>query len=413
LLVVVGLMVALAVIAVAFVPRMAERQNTWRGSDRLQGWLVIARQWAKKDQVATGIRLQLGMNLPNTATPNPAWVTDLQYIQQPADYFVQPWSFASTPPLIRQLQVMLNPATGTNNMAVLESPPGAPAVVPCDFSGGYGMIQTSPGPPPVFAPTLLPSGLSSYTVWPIQAGDYLEIGGGGLVHQISTSASSFFTNTNGNYIKAPPSPIYDCDTFFLTNGLSQTVPLTKNYRIIRGPRIVAGEQGLQLPQDVAIDLSLSRLPATYSTFSPSYVDILFSPTGPVVGSGAVTDKIILFVRDVTKTGLQGDLTLLTINCRSGLIAAQPVDMTTSTTGTTAVVPSAAAVSLTVASTAGIGAGTYVILDPTGPNPETQLVTGVPSATTITLQQANYPHTAPFTVIINPFTFALSPQTSGM
>src|SRR2546427_7500521 len=86
LLVVLALMLVLAALAVAFVPRMNERAKTPRGVSQLQMWLLVARQWAKRDNIPTGIRLQAGRLYPNPAVPNSSFVSDLQYIQQPAPY---------------------------------------------------------------------------------------------------------------------------------------------------------------------------------------------------------------------------------------------------------------------------------------------------------------------------------------
>src|SRR5947209_17332750 len=87
MLVVLALMLVLAALAVAFVPRMNERAKTPRGASQLQMWLLVARQWAKRDHVPTGIRLQAGRIYPTPATPNVNYVSDIQYIQQPGKYY--------------------------------------------------------------------------------------------------------------------------------------------------------------------------------------------------------------------------------------------------------------------------------------------------------------------------------------
>jgi prepilin-type N-terminal cleavage/methylation domain-containing protein len=410
LLVVLGLMLILAALAVAFVPSMAQRQNTWRAADRAQGWLVIARQWAKKDQRPTGLRFQLGTVLPNAATPNPAWVTDVQYIQQPDDIFAQPGLAGGLTPGIRRVTTV----PGSNSSILLERlpanlrppmlPTGAPVppgtIVPGEFSNGYGLIPTPAG----FQP-------NNPTLWPVQVGDYISIpAGDGLVHQI-TSISSF------NYQPADPIPgtsVFEANLLTLNSALINAVNSpTGYYRIIRGPRLLPGEQALRLTQDVAIDLNLSRLPSG-SSYVPGItgaVDVLFGPSGPVVDSTSATDKIILFVRDVTKTSLQGDLTLLTINCRTGYVGSQPVDTSVFTFGQNNLIPPAAPYQLTLAN-GPVAAGTYVVLDADGANPEVQLVQ-VSNGNVIVLGQVNYPHTAPFKVIVNPYNYALDPRASGL
>jgi hypothetical protein len=152
-----------------------------------------------------------------------------------------------------------------------------------------------------------------------------------------------------------------------------------------------GENPLQLPQNVAIDLSTSLAPNTTITpalpsfpgqygniptqtagASPlnltlNYIDILFMPSSPASalgGSNSVgatglsatmtvvqTDpsgiiyttqlpnaKLLLWVRDVTQdasSSTVGEQTLVTLYCRTGFIAAHPVDTTAATSGTNA------------------------------------------------------------------------------
>src|SRR5437764_15090378 len=86
LLVVLALILVLTALAIAFVPRMNERAKVPRAASQLQMWLLIARQWAKRDNVPTGIRLNAGSLYPNPATPNVNYVTTLNYIPQPQPY---------------------------------------------------------------------------------------------------------------------------------------------------------------------------------------------------------------------------------------------------------------------------------------------------------------------------------------
>src|SRR4051812_6384809 len=56
-------------------------QKSQRASDRLSGWLLISKQWAKRDNKATGLRLVVD----NPAAPN--LITKVQYIQQPESIY--------------------------------------------------------------------------------------------------------------------------------------------------------------------------------------------------------------------------------------------------------------------------------------------------------------------------------------
>src|SRR5258708_2097886 len=96
LLVVMVIMLILATIVVAFAPGFQDAQKVGRGADQLQGWLLMARQWAKKDRIPTGLRLIVNNN----------GVSDLQYIQQPptftVPYALPPLTQAETQLLIQQ-----------------------------------------------------------------------------------------------------------------------------------------------------------------------------------------------------------------------------------------------------------------------------------------------------------------------
>src|SRR3989442_1738471 len=98
MLVVLALILMLTAVAIAFIPRVTERQKTARGADQLQGWLFIARQWAKRDGRPTGLRIQQGRIYPSAASPNANYRTELQYIQQPAPYWLPGTTMTITVP---------------------------------------------------------------------------------------------------------------------------------------------------------------------------------------------------------------------------------------------------------------------------------------------------------------------------
>jgi type II secretory pathway pseudopilin PulG len=266
LLVVLAIMISLAALAVAFVPNVAEAERAARGADRLQGWLLIARQQAKHDGVPTGLRLNPGTLYPNTAAPNSFYVTELQYIQKPGDFWLP--------------NTFLSPVAGSGGLQLTASPASL-----IDFTGGLGAQQL---------------------LWPVQPGDYLELQGGGPVHQIASVGPQNLALVSATTLSAA----------------------TAQYRVIRSPRILNGENTLSLPQNVAIDLSTnvqykSGLPGLGSPLTQP-IDILFSPSGTIVGTAY--SKLIFWVRDVTQDANNpGGQTLVTVYCRTGFIAAQPVD----------------------------------------------------------------------------------------
>jgi len=366
-LVVIAIILVLAAIGVMFVPSVQDGDKAAGGARQLMGMLQIAKTRAMRDQAPRGVRLLA--NNPSAASPGllPTQITELQYIEQPPDFY-------------------------DKTIGIIPFGPSAPRAVPNisflgDLSGGLASVT-----PPV--------------PWPVQAGDYLEINGGGLLYRIMgvnpTPASSGFVtyvtlgfiNTIGNPGKSgntitvsntanispgmslaliyaspgasvpiiqqtatvytvvgttltlsplQPSPLPP--TFYVQNDPPLNVPLGCPYRIIRSPRPVAGEDGLTLPVDVAIQLS--ALDPTFVKLAPYdpplssppppsspppagtvWFDILFSPSGALVGSAAGNDKVILWVRDVTQPNVtDNNPVLVCIYTRSGLIAAHPVDVT--------------------------------------------------------------------------------------
>jgi prepilin-type N-terminal cleavage/methylation domain-containing protein len=183
--------------------------------------------------------------------------------------------------------------------------------LPDDFSGGT--LTGTAGSTTVTVTADLSGGFASASLWPVQAGDYLLIQGSGLVHQITATDPT--TNT-----------------ITLLSALPYGVTGTPNYRILRAPR-VSGEEKLSLPQYIGINV------ATNATFanapygnalaanSDGNIDIVFGPSGTVIADQAGTDKIILWVCDVSLANApwDGDPTLITVYTRTGLVAPVPVD----------------------------------------------------------------------------------------
>ena len=113
-----------------------------------------------------------------------------------------------------------------------------------------------------------------------------------------------------------------------------------NYRIILSPREMAGESQLILPNNVIIsfetpdpmnpNFTLSQNVPMVGPPGAQFPQILFSPSGAVVGDNTGTGQIILWVRDGSKGPITtadltlGKGTLITIQPRTGFIAAHPV-----------------------------------------------------------------------------------------
>jgi hypothetical protein len=297
MLVAILIMLALATILLALAPRVAQGQKAARGADLLQGWLLIAKQRALRDQVPTGIRFQ--MVSTTAGDPNYQLVRDLQYIQQPDDFTAVSFSSGSA----TAGTITVTQPSGTWQ-ASLQG-----ATVGVDFFGGFGPQQGDPAN-------------QNQALWAVQPGDYLELQGGGPLHQI--------TGVSASMPAGPPPATAIGDTLTLLSGPANayTNP-TAAYRIIRAPRLLTGETPLQMPQDVAIDLNHSNPPTPGTS---SYVDILFSPAGGVLGQSTTGLPVILWVRDITQDSyLTGEPRLVGVQYSTGFIAVHPVDVSSSPT----------------------------------------------------------------------------------
>src|SRR5262245_29833684 len=192
MIVVVSILLLLATLVVAFFPRVNEQQKPRTGADNVQGWLFIAKQWARRDRVPSGLRI-----VRDPATDLSA---QIMYLEQPPDFRVQPGVPGSSNPDIRGLNI-----SGTTAPLETASLGTAP-----DFAGGY-MVGEEPQ-------------------WPVQIGDYLEVEGGGdnaiwVFRVMSVSPTSVTLD------RAP-------------SGLSSSTHW--KYSFIRNPRPRAGEAPLQL-----------------------------------------------------------------------------------------------------------------------------------------------------------------------
>jgi hypothetical protein len=254
---------------VALVPTFQQRQQASKAADQLQGFILGAKEMAKRDRLPTGIRL-----LPSA---NPNFSTEVQYIQQPDDF------------VLAQSLITVTVNNGVATATVLDTTTGKNV----DFWGGYGAATASAI---------------------VQVGDYLELQGGGLLHQIAAVGPS-------NPQAQPPVG----DQLTLASVPPNAIINGQQYRIIRSARPLQGEATLSLPQDTAIDLNWSY-PQGVGAF-----DLLFSPSGTVVGGAAATDRVIYWVRDnsvdqpAAGAPVNGEPALIVVYVRTGFIAAHPVN----------------------------------------------------------------------------------------
>ncbi len=262
LIVVIGIVAALAALIVLIFPRLQDSQRVAKGADVLQGQLFLAKQMALRDQTPRGVRLIQG--------PNAGQYTSLQLIEQPLPYSV-------------------GQATGYAN--------------PSNFiPSGYDVkFSTSQNPAPSFGNNT------------VQVGDYLDLSAaldsyttGSYPHAMHVITAVNFSAATSEWVLTiatqPSSSLF---------GASNATMLNQpwNYRVVRSPRAMVAQQPVSLPDDVAI-----TLPQGGST------DIMFDPSGVVLGSSP--GKIVYQIQD--PTGGTPEQMLVAVYTRAGNILAQPI-----------------------------------------------------------------------------------------
>jgi len=186
---------------------------------------------------------------------------------------------------------------------------------PGNFTGGQVLVQN--GSTDVKFSVDLTGGLGAdSTLWPIQPGDYL---------QVSTDAYHLIKAVGVTSSGTP-----DPQSLVLAYSYLGGSTSTDQYRIARGPRPVAGEDTIFLPDDVIVDMGVNRSILTADPATGN-LDILFMPSGAIQGAAGRSGKIVLWVRDADPnnpgvSSSPGDQTLITVFTRTGLIGAYPVDL---------------------------------------------------------------------------------------
>jgi prepilin-type N-terminal cleavage/methylation domain-containing protein len=298
MLVVLGILLTLAAMTVAFLPTLNNYQKVQSGASRVQGWFLTAKQRALRDQVPRGIRL-----LVETIGGRQV-VRSLQYTEQPEDYSLG----------LLTVNADMQHATVSGSGV--------------DLSGGFDATGGD---------------TSNLTFWPVQPGDFLMVG--------TDTTKPIFRITGVNSANFSPSTQANQITTANAN-MPPTTPTNPAgpYRVIRAPRGLAGEPPLLLPQDVVIDVTgdndtsgnprTSQIPNGGSPLAVQYYDLLFASSGAVTGvyfntgSGSTRSgfpgKVILWMKDITQdmnsSGQSiGQQVLVAVYCRTGLISVHPVD----------------------------------------------------------------------------------------
>ncbi len=299
LLVVIAIIAFLAALIIAFFPSINAQSAEANGAANLQGWLNIARQKAIRNQNPYGLRMWVKdttLFTPPLASPT-FFVSECQYIEQPDDF------------VGGTLYTTSDGATVANIYGV-------------DVTGGF----------------------SDPTLYPVQAGDYLEVLGTGLMHSIayptSTSVQYNLGNTTSSIQISSGIPFAIGSQPPATPPPYTPAPGIATYRILRAPRVI-GSETLPLPGGVFIDLQTNT---TYSNALPivylyppqppvnpppngAYVDVLFSPSGAVMTPGVTGGTMNLWVRqpDTNSPGnaFAGNPTIIAVFAQTGFVGAFP------------------------------------------------------------------------------------------
>lgn len=322
LLVVTGLILVLATLTVAVISKVRDDDAAREGADKMQGWLLMAKQWALRDQTARGVRL---------VADSSGNVTQALFIEEP-DPFVGP---AGSGVLVRNV-TDIKPILPDGFLPSLFSTFGSQLVWRPELQGGVvvtayqGTIDFSGGwwklgdPWPPTDPTNLPK-------WPVQVGDLIEFGSGinATVFRILDIQQTVTNSANPNpaiaLITGPPSNVAGTNA-----GINQYVA-GADFRIVRQVRPKAGEMALQLPNRCAMSATAVAAYGGYLPAGPAagVYDIIFEPTGVVRGA---TRPIQLWFVDTSKDKpsagtFGGPQFIVSVNVRTGLVATSLVDVT--------------------------------------------------------------------------------------
>lgn len=283
LLVVITILAFLAALTALYFPRFQDREIVARGADQLQGWLLMAKQQARRDGLPTGLRL--------VVPGGQAYATELVYVQQPDDL----------------------------SLGLYTGPDGANQYV-ATFAG---------------------VDLNNLGVT-VQQGDYLEVFGSGVLRRIQSVVPPQAPATTSTKLNlestTTPLPVLTSPPTVLTEDSTTHRNQRTNYRIIPQPRPIPGEQTLRLPENVVIDLNPNHPLGLLDTSGQKplsrnlpvragLIEVLFSPAGALVGQGTSNGQVMFWVRDFSRNNgadiLAGNATLITVQPRTGLICAHP------------------------------------------------------------------------------------------
>lgn len=335
LIVVVAIIATLATITALYFPRFQEQEQVNRGADMLQGWLLIARQQARRDGVSTGLRVKAVPIIPPRKLPsNPnagasesgnvvTILTSESHGARPGQWVdisgvADPTLLGADSPYNGVFQIVDVPTQ--NTFTYRNATAGLP-------DSGYGTV-TFLG---VFQYVQQPPNFAQGQYWrqftnqartaqfkyvnffdpgtEVKPGDYIDIMG--QMRRVSSVDSQTELSFTAESAPLPADPAPD-------NGPTGS----PNYRVIPHPRPIPGEQELLMPDDIGISVADSLNPPTRFANGLRLIEVVFSPSGAVTGEGSRSGQVIFWVRHYAPN-INGK-TLITVQPRTGFIAAHPV-----------------------------------------------------------------------------------------
>lgn len=337
LLVVMSIMIIFGAMTVAFYPSVSSDNELSRIANQVQGMIVGARQTARRELVATGIRF-----LPST---NPNVCEQLLLIQKPADIYG--YTFG---PMIYQV--------GPLNVNIASFV--APSAVnnPLKYQQLISVVQF---PYPVWSSSseeeLVKEGdlLINMNELPPKACRILgkpnfAIFNNGLNTQINTDypIGSYPRGWTNVFLPNDLALIDVGDYNPFQSGNSPVSPTLayqpKNYRIIRNPRVIPGEKPIDLPANFEISLvtqsSFTVFPTAQTTAGdPAPVpvavnlskgfsgelDIVFDSNGSISSQSASSDVYLWLHRKDSEIGDFNQDAIICIRKKNGAVGIFPVN----------------------------------------------------------------------------------------
>jgi prepilin-type N-terminal cleavage/methylation domain-containing protein len=383
LLVAIGIILIIAAIGYYTLPSLLGNQNRARAVDQLTEWLLTAKIRARRDGLATGLRILVD---PTTNT-----AAQVAYIQQPdpftggscdGTYFdlagtttaFAPGGPITAATMASPIQITspnhgLNPGSsqyvtisGVQGNTAANNTTTTPTWVAAYFDANNFTLTGATGNAPYagggswtssssyvrfssvdFLGPAANSTPTDYSQALVQPGDYLEVNYSGNVHLISAVTLNANATTTLTLNSAVPA------FGTLVPGAAPQKPYATTYRILRQPRLLIGEEIKSLGADLVIDFNPWSPPAPAPSFATTslnvptrtvvkdptatppttvtYYEILFSPNGSVVGLGTTAGKIVLWLTDKAITNTPAPPALVAINTRTGFIGAYEANIT--------------------------------------------------------------------------------------